>query len=233
MKTWIVPTLVAAVVTVAPAAAAQAAVVAHWQMDEPAGASVMLDSASGGAHDGRIVNVVTGAAGLVPDGGSAYTFNEATSYVEVAEDDRLDPGTAPISLTATVQAVDGAMSDDSYDLVRKGVVTTKGGYWKMEIKRTPDASVGRLHCVFKGVMPDGSRQMVKRLAKPDLVDGGIHTVQCVRSGNTVTAVVDGKPYTTNKPTGSIANNQPVILGAKLAGDDVLRGSLDEVIIEIG
>lgn len=232
MRTWVVPTLVAAVVTVAPAAAAEAAVVAHWQMDETAGASVMRDSAPlGGANDGAIANVRTGDPGLVS--GNAYSFDGATSYVEVPDADSLDPGAGQISLTATVRTVDGPMPDDSYDLVRKGVVTTKGGYWKMEIKRTSNASVGRLHCVFKGVMPDGSRQIAKRVAMPDVVDGRIHTLQCVRTGDTIQAVVDGKVYSKTRATGSIANNQSVILGAKLAGDDVLKGSLDEVSINIG
>ena len=232
MRTWIVPTLVAAVVTVAPAAAAQGAVVAHWNMDEAAGASRMLDSATlGGANNGQIVNVTTGVPGLVS--GNAYTFNGTTSYVEVADNASLDPGTAKIALSATVRTLDGPMPDDSYDLVRKGVVTTKGGYWKMEIKRSSDPSVGRLHCVFKGMLPGGSMTIAKRLATPDIVDGRTHTVQCLRSGSTVIAVVDGKSYETTKATGSIANNQSVIVGSKLAGDDVLRGSLDEVSVNIG
>jgi len=201
-------------------------------MDEAAGASVMQDSAPlGGANNGVIVNVMTGVPGLVS--GKAYSFDGATSYVEVAENDSLDPGAGQISLTATVRTVDGAMPDDSYDLVRKGLVTTKGGYWKMEIKRTSNATVGRLHCVFRGMLPDGSMQIAKRLATPDVVDGAIHTLQCVRTGDRIQAVVDGRVYSKTRATGSIANNQSVILGAKIAGDDVLRGSMDEVIIKIG
>lgn len=231
MRTWVVPTLVAAAVAVAPSAA-QAAVVAHWKMDEKAGASVMHDSAPlGGENDGAIVNVTTGVPGLVS--GNAYAFDGATSYVEVPDAAGLDPGTARISVTATVRTVDGPMSDDSYDLVRKGVVKSVGGYWKMEIKRTSNPSVGRLHCVFKGVMPDGTMQIAKRVAKVDVVDGRTHTLQCVRTGDTIRAVVDGRIFSKTRATGSIANNQSVIVGAKRIGDDVLQGSMDEVIIDIG
>ena len=231
MKTWAAPALLAAAVTVIPTAA-QADVVAHWKMNEGPEASVMEDSAPlGGGNDGRIVGVTTGDPGLVS--GRSYTFDGAASYVEVPDSNSLDPGASPITVKATVRAVDGPMPDDSYDLVRKGYQTTKGGDWKMEIKRSSNHSVGRLHCVFKGVMPDGHRRAVKRVAQVDIVDGRIHTVECRRTATSVQAVVDGRVFTNRKVTGHISNNQPVVVGAKTGGDDVLRGSLDEVIIDIG
>jgi len=232
MRIWIAPALLAAGVTVAPTAA-QAQVVARWHMDEEAGASVMHDSASaGGENDGTIVNVTTGDPGLVS--GKAYTFAGGNAYVEVPDSDSLDPGSAPMTITATVRTVNGPMPDDSYDLVRKGYATTKGGDWKMEIKRKPDNhSVGRLHCSFKGVMPDGRRRAVARLAQVDIVDGRTHTVECRRTATSVIAVVDGRVFTKAKVTGHISNTEPVIVGAKMDGDDVLQGTLDEVIVDIG
>ncbi|MGH3345847.1 MAG: hypothetical protein ACRDO4_02595, partial [Nocardioides sp.] len=154
--------------TVVPTAAA-AEVVAHWHMDEESGASVMHDSApAGGDNNGTIVNVRTGDPGLAS--GNAYTFQGETPYVEVPDSDSLDPGSEPMTVTATVRTVNGPMPDDSYDLVRKGYSTTRGGDWKMEIKRNPNNhSVGRLNCSFKGVMPDGRRRTVARLAQVDIV----------------------------------------------------------------
>lgn len=232
MKTWAAPALLAAAVTVIPTAA-QADVVAHWKMNEGSKASVMEDSAPlGGGNDGRIVGVTTGDPGLVS--GRSYTFDGSASYVEVPDSASLDPGNRPITVRATVRTVNGPMPDDSYDLVRKGYQTTKGGDWKMEIKRSgSNHSVGRLHCVFMGIMPDGRRRAVKRIAQVDIVDGRSHTVQCRRTATSVQAVVDGRVFTNRKVTGHISNNQPVIVGAKTSGDDVLRGSLDEVIIDIG
>ncbi|MGH3346691.1 MAG: hypothetical protein ACRDO4_06895, partial [Nocardioides sp.] len=105
---------------------------------------------------------------------------------------------------------------------------------KMEIKRNPNNhSVGRLNCSFKGVMPDGRRRTVARLAQVDIVDGRTHTLQCVRTATAVRAVVDGRVFTKSRVSGHISNNQPIILGAKLPGDDVLQGTLDEVSIHIG
>ncbi len=232
MRTWITPALLAAAVTVAPTAAS-ADVVAHWQMDEGAGAAVMIDSAPlGGDNHGTIVNVTTGVPGLVS--GNAYSFSGETAYVEVPDADGLDPGSSTIRLTATVLAVNVPMPDDSYDLVRKGYSTTRGGDWKMEIKRNPNNhSVGRLHCSFKGVLPDGRRRTVARVAQVDIIDGRTHTLQCLRTSTGVTALVDGRAFTKSGASGSIANDQPVVVGAKMSGDDVLQGTLDEVIVDIG
>jgi hypothetical protein len=232
MWTWVAPALLAGALTVLPTEAG-AEVVAHWHMDEEPGAEVMHDSApAGGDNDGDIVNVTTGEPGLVS--GNAYTFHGETPYVEVPDDNSLDPGSSPMTMTATVRTVDGPMPDDSYDLVRKGYSNTRGGDWKMEIKRNPsNHSVGRLHCSFKSVMPDGRRRVVARVAQVDIVDGRIHTLQCVRTATAVRAVVDGRVFTKTGAAGTIANNQPVIVGAKASGDDVLQGTLDEVIIDIG
>lgn len=234
MKIWVAPTLAAAAIALAPtAAAADDNEVAHWHMDEDAGASVMVDSAPlDGANNGEIVDVTTGVPGLVS--GNAYTFNGSTSYVRVPDSDALDPGTSPVTLTVTVRAVDAPMPDDSYDLVRKGYSTTKGGDWKLEIKRSlADHSVGYLNCVFTGVMPDGSRRAVKKVAKVDVVDGLVHQLQCVRTATAVQAVVDGNVFTNRHASGAISNDQPVFVGAKQAQDDELQGTLDEVIVAIG
>lgn len=232
MRNWVAPALLATAVTVMPTAAG-ADVVAHWEMDEDEGASVMHDSAAaGGVNNGSIHNVATGEPGLVS--GYAYTFQGGNSYVEVPDNNSLDPGNSPITLTATVRTVNGSMPDDSYDLVRKGYSTTKGGDWKMEIKRNPNNhSVGRLHCSFKGVMPNGRRRTVARIAQVDIVDGRTHTVKCVRNATGVHAVVDGRVFTKARITGHISNDQSVIVGAKMSGDDVLQGTLDDVIVDIG
>jgi Concanavalin A-like lectin/glucanases superfamily len=231
MQRIILTTLVATGIALAPAAAAQAAVVASWQMDEASGATTMKDSASlGGTNNGAIHNVRTGVPGLA--GGRAYQFGGATSYVEVPDDAALDPGAADITLSATIKADNIAMPDDSYDLVRKGVTTTAGGDWKMEIHRAADPTVGRLLCVFKGVV-GGSMVAVQRNASVDVIDGAKHTLKCVKTATKVTAIVDGKSFSTTKAAGSIANDQPVIVGAKSASDDVLQGVLDAVTVNIG
>lgn len=210
-----------------------AALVAEWAMDEPAGATTMADSAPlGDASNGAISSVVTGEPGLA--GGNAYHFSGATSFVSVPDNPSLDPGAADITVQATFQIADGEMLDDSYDIVRKGVTSTKGGHWKMEIKRSGiDSTVGKPLCVFKGINSDGTKVAVQRSANVDVVDGNVHTLQCVKTATSVRAVIDGRTFTTTKAAGSIGNNQPVILGSKVAGDDVFQGVLDQVTVNIG
>ncbi|MDQ3104073.1 MAG: hypothetical protein M3Q87_02405 [Actinomycetota bacterium] len=221
---------------VALPATASAETVAEWRMDEPARAGTMTDSApAGGSNDGTLSSVTTGVAGLVS--GTAYQFDGTTSHVTVADSPALDPASADITVTATVQVADGEMRDDSYDIVRKGVTTTPGGNWKMEIKRNAvDPTVGKLLCVFKGVVGSG-RAAVQRVANVDIVDNTAHTLQCMKTSTTVKAVVvtngQARTFTTTKAAGSIANDQPVILGSKVAGDDVLEGDVDQVTVDIG
>jgi hypothetical protein len=202
-------------------------------MDEPPDAGTMADSAGAPeTNDGTIGGTVsTGVPGLAS--GTAYEFGGTSSYVEVADNGSLDPVARNMTVTATVRTVGGAMPDDSYDLVRKGLTTTAGGEWKMEIKRASDATVGKLNCVFKSVMADGRRVAVARIANVNLNDGRQHAIKCIKTPTSVQAVVDGRAFTTSKATGWIDNSASVILGAKTATDDVLQGTLDEVSVDIG
>jgi hypothetical protein len=220
----------AAAIVLVPSAA-QAALVADWRMDEGVNATVMVDSA-GGDNNGTNNSVVTGVPGLVSPG-AAYQFDGATSWVQVPDKSNLDPGAAKITISATVK-VGAEILDDSYEVIRKGTTKTQGGEWKMEIKRNgTDTTVGRLRCAFKGVLPGGGTSLAVKQASPDLVDGRVHTLQCKREGDIVTAVVDGRSFTLTKPTGSIANAESVVVGSKVAGDDVFQGVLDAVSVNIG
>jgi hypothetical protein len=112
--------------------------------------------------------------------------------------------------------------------VRKGLSTTSGGDYKMEIKRTSD-TVGKLHCLFKG---SGGR--VNKVARVDVVDGMWHTLECVKTSDSVVARVDGRSYTKAGSAGSISSSTNVMVGAKKANpfDDVFDGSMDFVSIDI-
>ena len=214
-------------------AVAQATVVADWEMNEGPDASVMVDSA--GNHDVNIpagVGVETGVPTL--DGGSAYRFSGNSAWIEVADAADLNPDTRDMTITARVTVAGTQMLDDSYEVVRKGVVKTAGGEWKMEIKRKgTNATIGQLHCVFKGVLP-GAKPLASKISPVDVVDGKPHTLQCIRTATTVTAIVDGgRSYTLTKSTGTISNTSTVMLGSKIAGDDVMQGDIDWVRLEIG
>jgi hypothetical protein len=169
------------------------------------------------------------------------------SRVEVPDADSLDPKANDITLTARVKVNGTSLDDDSYDVVRKGFVTTEGGDYKMEIKRVnADPTIGRLHCFFRGTLEDGTDDSVARVARPDVVDGNWHTLRCEKTSDKVVATVDpGTPsersFTTTGSADSIENASDVWVGAKTVtltrrgverGDDVFDGSMDFVSIEI-
>src|SRR5215204_4272655 len=191
---------------------------ADWQMNETSGQ--MLDS-SGNNNTGTPVDVL--------QDGFGYVFNGSTSYVTVPDSDSLDPQENDITLRAGVKVTDAPMDDDSYDIVRKGLSSTPGGDYKMEIKRAADPTVGKLHCLFKG---DGGR--VNKVAPQDIVDGNWHTLECIKTSTSVVARVDGSGSTKAGSAGSISNASEVMVGAKTAVplDDVFNGAMDYVSINI-
>jgi hypothetical protein len=223
---------------------------ADWQMNETEGP--MLDS-SGNNNNGTPKNVEQGVMEDTDGDGvaeSTYQFNGLTtpaSRVEVPDADSLDPKANDITLTARVKVNGTSLDDDSYDIVRKGFVTTEGGDYKMEIKRVKaDPTIGRLHCFFRGTLEDGTDDSVARVARPDIVDGSWHTLRCEKTSDSVVATVDpGTPsersFTTTGSADSIDNASDVWVGAKTVtltrrgverGDDVFDGSMDFVSIEI-
>jgi hypothetical protein len=210
---------VALMLMASPAAWAVLLKAADWQMNETSGQ--MIDS-SGNDNNGNPTDVRRT--------GSRYVFNGSTSYVAVPDDDDLDPAEKDITLRARVMVTDAPMEDDSYDVVRKGLSTTSGGDYKMEIQRTTDPTVGKLHCLFKG---SGGR--VNKVARPDVVDGRWHTLECIKTSDSVVARVDGgKAYTKAGSAGSISSSSNAMVGAKTAVplDDVFDGKMDFVSIDI-
>jgi hypothetical protein len=193
---------------------------ADWQMNETSGQ--MIDSFGNGNN---------GTPTDVRQTGSRYVFNGSTSYVAVPDSDSLDPLEKDITLRARVMVTDAPMDDDSYDIVRKGLAGRPGGQYKMEIKRTAaDPTVGKLNCLF-----EGSGGTVNKVSRRDIVDGNWHTLECIKTADSVVVRVDGRRGSTKAGSaGSISNPTNVLVGAKTALplDDTFDGSMDFVSIDI-
>jgi len=198
--------------------AANSSIAALWHMDETSG-SVMKDSA--GSNDGTLHSVQLGQAGSV---GLAYGFNGSSSYVSVPSSGALNPGSHDITLTAKVkfsQLPPGGGAAD-YDLVRKGLSTTSGGDYKMEI-----VSSGKTLCLFRG-----SGTQVQLIGGPNLANGAWHTVSCEKTATSVRLLVDGAVKASKTATvGTISNSSPLYVGAK-PNDDWYIGLMDEVSIKV-
>ena len=202
-----------------PAWAVLLAKAAYWRMNDTPGP--MIDSSP---------NHNNGTPRGVVRTGSSYGFNGSTSHVAVPDDASLDPGGKNITLRASVMVKGSSLDDDSYDVVRKGLYTTQGGYYKMEIKRTSDPAVGKLHCLFKG----SGGTTVSKVAHPDIVDGDWHTLTCAKRSDSVVARVDGRSYTRTGSAGTISNSSKVRVGAKMTNplDDMFHGRMNFVSIYI-
>jgi hypothetical protein len=75
---------------------------------------------------------------------------------------------------------------------------------------------------------------VSKVARPDVVDGRWHTLECIKTSNSVVTRVDGKSYTKAGSAGSIVNSTNVLVGAKQANplDDVFDDRMNSVTINI-
>lgn len=193
--------------------------VALWHMDELSG--TMVDSAPAGsvADNGTPTNVVQGVPGAV---GTAYHFKGSTdqSYVTVPHSADLTPGSADFSFSAKVNfTVNPSPEVVDYDLLRKGLSTTTGGDYKMEILQS-----GKAFCQWKGSA--GNTSITSTNPVPL---GGWHTIMCTKTASTVKIKVDSVLKTKTFTVGSITNTAALFIGAKPNADEYL-GDMDEVII---
>ena len=189
--------------------------VALWHMDELSG-SVMHDSIAD--HDGSVHSVALGQPGYL---GTAFGFNGSSSYGSVPSSSDLNPGSSDITVTIHLKTTSAPAAPD-WDLIRKGKYTTSGGEFKMEYQPSGQAS-----CGFKG-----SSSYSELRAGPALDDGDWHTVQCVKTSSAIKVVVDGQTFSKSATIGSIANDEPVVIGAR-PGSEFFDGSLDEASIQVG
>lgn len=213
------PALLLSGIAAAPANAGTPA--ALWHMDELTGQ--MIDS-SGHGNNGTLSGTV--AQAQVPAvSGFAYRFTGPKAAVTVPSSASLNPGSANITLT--VHANFTALPSSDYDMIRKGLSTTTGGDYKLEVLDT-----GRVFCLFRG-----STKVQKTASKnqPKINDGSYHTLQCVKTSNSVEVFVDGVSYGSKSGTaGSISNTDDLVVGAKnTSGDDQYNGLMDEVEVDVG
>jgi concanavalin A-like lectin/glucanase superfamily protein len=206
---------VVAVASLWTAQAASAATTAWWKMDETSG-TTMNDSV--GSADGTLHNVTVGLAGI---SGKAYGFNGTSSYVSVPNRSSLNPGSAKV--TVQIAVLFTTIPPQDYDLIRKGLASTAGGDYKIEIVHS-----GQALCLF-----GGSKNDVQLIGGPKLNDGRWHRISCLRDANKVSLSVDGVVRkSVTKPVGTIANTSSLYIGAK-PGSDWHNGRLDDAKIIVG
>ncbi len=189
-----------------PVAAADATFRAHWKLDELTGTTA-VDS-SGNGNDGTSFHVGRD--------GTGYTFNGVDSRVIVPSSPSLNPGSENFSFGVTVVMDDPPSPvGETFDVLRKGLVTNKGGDYKFEVKNAKGKAVAR--CVVKSIRPDGTKVLAAIQGPTDLADGRPHTVTCKKTSTSIILTVDSlAPRTKSFPggLGSTSNTADLALGAK-------------------
>jgi hypothetical protein len=189
-------------------AAAVAAERGHWTLDE-VGSPTAIDSSGNGNH-GTNYNVV--------GDGQGYTFDGRDSRVIVPSSTSLNPGAADFSWGVTLSMTVAPDAGDSYDVLRKGLVGTKGGNYKLEVKNSNGKAIAR--CATKSFRADGTKVSAAIQGSTNLADGAQHVIKCARTSTTITLYVDSLKPRTNSYAGglgSISNSADLALGAKAEG----------------
>jgi Concanavalin A-like lectin/glucanases superfamily len=198
-----------------------------WHMDELSG-GVMVDATANNNNGTLVGAVAPGQADAWS--GTSYKYPGGLAYVDVPDSPSLDPGTAPITLTAHVNLTVPPAAQKDYDLIRKGLGSS-GQDYKIEIKTVNGKP--QVLCLFQGT----TAEVMKKSGSgtPPLANGVWHTLQCVKTDTYVQVFIDGVSYGKNKKAvGSISNSDDLLVGARsTAGDDQYVGLMDEVEVDIG
>ena len=148
-------------------------------------------------------------------GGTGYRFpfvqpNQPPArpehLVRVAHRAALNPGTRAYAVEIRMRT-----TNSFGNLIQKGQAGTAGGFFKLQ---QPN---GKVSCLFRGSA--GSSTASSGSVRVN--DGAWHTVRCERTSASVVMTVDGVVTGRNtNPTGSTANNKPLVIGGKLNCDQV-------------
>jgi hypothetical protein len=204
-----------------PSTAASATVVAQWNMDNTFG-NTMEDS-SGNGNDGTTYNIVTSGGG--------YIFNGTTSKVVVPSAASLNPGTNAFSITLKIET--DTVPGGDYDLLRKGLGTTSGGDYKIELIRVNGQA--RAFCEMK----DKAGHKGTVTGTTNLADNKLHTITCTKSSSNLKLQVDSLAVRTKSVSlGSISNTKALTIGVKSptfkgSGGDWYKGTFRSASISVG
>jgi hypothetical protein len=179
---------------------------AHWGLNEQGSPSTASDS-SGNGNDGTDYDIV--------GDGTGYIFNGTSSRVVVPTAANLNPGNTDFSWGVTVSMTTPPTPvGETYDVLRKGLVTTKGGDYKFEVKNVKGKALAR--CVAKTVRSNGTKVLATIQGPKDLADGQQHTVTCVKTSSSISLYVDSlapRTKTYSGGLGSVSTTSDLALGA--------------------
>jgi Concanavalin A-like lectin/glucanases superfamily len=194
-----------------------------------------LADVSGHGHDLSPVARHGGTFGTVAHaGGSALTFPSPCHdepcpriALRAPTSDDLNPGRRNLRFGASVRlAADQTTKGEN--VLQKGY-SARGSQYKLQI----DGALGHPSCVL---VDDERPEIHVAMSAVGVADGRWHTLECRRSGTSLTVLVDGaKTGRTSVPADlSVENDIPLSVGGKgsFTDNDQFQGTLDEVWVRI-
>jgi hypothetical protein len=202
-------TVIAAVLAVSavapPATSADRDLRGRWRLNEKHGRTA-FDS-SGHHHNGTNFHVA--------QDGDEYTFNGRSSRVIVPNAPSLNPQRRGFSFRVRLSMKHPPAARETYDVLRKGLATSKGGDYKLEIENVKGKAIA--HCVVRSVRKNGTRVAASIEGTTNLADGRFHVVTCTKTSKGLTVKVDSRAARTKMipgGLGSVSNEHKLGLGAK-------------------
>jgi PKD repeat protein len=213
------------------AAAITTGVTADYEMNEPAGSTVMTDSSGNGLNGS--IDPTGLQTGVVFDGATGYNWIHRAPeapppsperIIQVPDNIALEPGDQQFTIEIRYRT-----KENFGNIIQKGQATSRGGQWKIQ------APGGIPSCLFKG-----SAGEVATGAITPLNDNAWHTLTCVLSSTSVSMYVDGVfRHRKNGTAGTIDNSIPMTVAGKINCDqidttcDYFSGQIDYVKISKG
>ncbi len=179
---------------------------ASWEMNEPAGATTMVDSGPNGHH--ATVDQSGIDTGFTYAGATGYRWLWRNPTAPPASPERVilisdHPDLDPRNDTFTVE-IRYRTRNKFGNITQKGQAKTTGGQWKIQ---NPG---GRPSCLFKGSIRRGAVR-----SRVPLNDNNWHVLRCVKTPTQVELWVDGvRDGRKRATTGYIDNNWPMTIGGK-------------------
>lgn len=179
---------------------------------------LVAEDSSGLDNDG--VNQGRPDVGLPGRSGTAYSFDKEGSWVQVPSNPRMNPQSRDFLYEAWINFEHRPVRRETYDIIRKGLVFSSGGDFKLEI-----VPPGNIKCSAKD--SDGVvASVVDR--ETDVADGRWHHVACARTGSLWSVLVDRSVTSKEAPLGRVGNTIALSIGSKYGREDSVSGRVDEV-----
>jgi hypothetical protein len=189
---------------------AKAGPTVDFEMDEPAGSTVMTDSVGG--VNGHIVSSSEITTGVSSNGATGYQWSRRppnqppavpAHVIQVADNSALEPGSGYSTFTVEIRF---RTKEKFGNITQKGQAKSKGGQWKIQNPQ------GKPSCLFK----DANGRRVSTRVKSPLNDNQWHVLTCVLTRSRVTAYVDGREVNhKNGSLGTVDNKIPMTVGGKI------------------